>query len=219
MAVFRDLLQRKNDVSDRSAGDRARNRELVKEIMKKHLPDIITEEIIFNTTGKRKVKVPMRSVKEWRFIYSDRNEGVGQGEGNEPGDKIGSIGSDNAGDKPNPGEGGNEAGDIIISEMEIDLDEILDLMFEDLGLPFLERKKFHEIEVESESKWEGLRQQGIEPRLDLEETFIEKLRRKKMLEAKLSRLDPDSDEAKQLQEKLGKTPFPFREEEIGRAHV
>lgn len=214
MAVFRDLLQRKNDVSDRSAGDRARNRELVKEIMKEHLPDIITEEIIFNTSGKRKVKVPMRSVKEWRFIYSDRNEGVGQGEGNQPGDVIGSVDDADGGDKPNPGEGGNEAGDIIISEMEVDLDEILDLMFEDLGLPFLEHKKFHEIEVESESKWEGLREQGIEPRLDLEESFIEKLKRQKMLEAKLIKLDPDSKEALQLQEELEKKPFPFREEDF-----
>lgn len=214
MAIFRDLLQRKNDTSDRSAGDRARNRELVKEIMKKHLPDIITEEIIFNTSGKRKVKVPMRSVKEWRFIYSNRNEGIGQGEGNQPGDVIGSVDEDGAGDKTKPGEGSNEAGDIIISEMEIDLDEILDLMFEDLGLPFLERKKFHEIEVESESKWEGLRQQGIEPRLDFEESFIEKLKRQKMLEAKLAKLNPDSDEARQLQDELRKTPFPFHEEDL-----
>lgn len=212
MAIFRDLSQKK-DSSDRSAGDRARNRELVRESIKENLPDIITEEVIFETDGKKKIKVPITFVKEWRFVYGGNQDGVGQGEGLEPGDVIGST--DETGDKSKPGEGGNQSGEIIFEEAEIDLDELIDLMFEDLHLPFLEQKKLHEVEVESESKWEGLSQRGIEPRLDLEQSFIEKLRRRKMLEARLDEATKnDPAEALRIQEELNKNPFPFTEEDL-----
>lgn len=212
MATFRDLLQRKSDASDRSAGDRARHRQLVKEAIKDQLPEILTEEAIIGTSGSKKIKVPINSIKEWRFIYGRPRNGVGQGPGQEPGDQIGSTGDEVEQGKPE--EGGNEAGDIVL-EVTVDLEELIDLMFEDLGLPFLERKKFHEIEVESESKWEGLREQGIEPRLDLEASFIEKLKRQKILETQLEiALRTNPEEAKRILEELEKMPFPFREEDL-----
>ncbi len=213
MAIFRDLSQRKSDVSDRSAGDRARHRDIVKESIKENLPDIIIEEAIIGTTGTKKIKIPIRSVKEWRFVYSNRNDGVGQGEGNEPGDVIGRVDDDE--DRPKPGEAGNEVGETIYEEVEIDLNEVLNLMFEDLNLPFLEKKKLHQIEVESESKWEGLQEQGIEPRLDMEASFIEKLKRQKILEAQLQEAErKDSDDAQRIKAELDKEPFPFREEDL-----
>jgi len=211
MAIFRDLSQRKTDTSDRSAGDRARHRELIKEAIRKQLPEIIGEEDIMGQTGTgKKIKVPIRSLKEWRFIFSEKQDGVGQGE-KEPGDTIGKTGS---GDKPMPGLGGNEPGEMVLG-VTLDLDAVIDLMFEDLELPFLEEKKFYELELEQKTKWQGLRDKGIEPRLDLEASFLEKLKRQKVLEATAERVkQSDPELAEKLLEEAKKTPFPFREDDL-----
>lgn len=213
MAVFRDLSQRKTDTSDRSADDRARHKELVKEAIRDRLPEIIGEEDIMGQTGTgKKIKVPIRSLKEWRFIFSEKGDGIGQGQGGEePGDTIGKTGS---GDKPMPGLGGNEPGEMVL-EVTLDLDAVIDLMFEDLELPFLEEKKFHELELEKKTKWQGLKNKGIEPRLDLEASFIEKLRRQKAIEARAKKIEQSNPEqAKKILDKARKIPFPFREDDL-----
>lgn len=211
MAIFRDLSQRKTDTSDRSLGDRARHKDIIKEAIKKRLPEIIVEEDIMGDTGSKKIKIPIRSAKEWRFVYSERRDGAGQGEDYEPGDQVGAIGS---GDRPVPGIGGNEPGEITI-EITLDLDEAIDLMFEDLHLPFLEQKKFHELEYEDKTKWQGIKDSGIEPRLDLEASFIEKLKRQKMLESRQQYLETTNpEEAERLRSELDKNPFPFRDEDL-----
>ena len=95
-------------------------------------------------TRNRIIKVPIRGVKEYRFVYGDNAPGVGQGGDGEPkpGDVVGQ-GKD--------GKGGQQAGDrpgIDYYETDVSLDELVDLMFEDLELPDLERKRLRQIEVE-----------------------------------------------------------------------
>lgn len=213
MAIFRDLSQRKTDTSDRSAGDRARHKELVREAIKDQLPEIIGEEDIIGQTGTgKKIKVPIRSLKEWRFIFSEKQDGVGQGQGGEESGDI--VGTTDSGDKPMPGLGGNEPGEMVL-EVTLDLDAVIDLMFEDLELPFLEEKKFHELELEKKTKWQGLKDKGIEPRLDLEASFIERLKRRKIIEARARRVEQnDPEQAKNLLDEAQKIPFPFRDDDL-----
>src|SRR5690349_25154343 len=119
--------------------DQQRHKEKIKEAIKKNLADIVSEENIILSDGKKTIKVPIRSLDEYRFRYdSGQRQGVGQGDGNSKvGDVIGQ------GQQQGPGQG-KEAGDqpgIDYYEAEVTMDELAALIFEDLGLPNLEEKK------------------------------------------------------------------------------
>ena len=161
--------------SDRSAGDRIRHREKVRQSIRDSIADIIAEESIIGRDRDRIIKVPIRGIKEYRFVYGKNASGVGQGDGNlEPGEVIDDIpgqdkaGTPNAGDRPG----------IDYYETDVTLDELIDIMFEDLDLPDLERKKLREMEAERQSRRKGYRSVGIRVRLDKRRTVKEKIRRR-----------------------------------------
>lgn len=201
MAIFRDLSQQSS--SGRAARDRARHRTLVREALRRSLPDVITDEAIIGSAGSKKIKIPILGKKEYRFVYGSENSGVGQGEGVNPGDSIGKGKG-----RPQPGMGGDEAGEIVI-ELELSLEEVFDLLFEDLELPFLERKKFHEIEHERHGKLQGQRPHGSSHRLDIEASYVERLRRmqarkRELLERAAAIEHDDPVEAERLREEAHK---------------
>src|SRR5436305_14795821 len=62
--------------------DQQRHKEKIKEAVKKSLSDIVSEENIILSDGKKTIKVPSRSLYEYRFRYdSGQRPGGGQGEG------------------------------------------------------------------------------------------------------------------------------------------
>lgn len=67
--------------SDRSASDRARHRHKVRKAIRENISDIIAEEAIIGRAGDRVVKVPIRGIREYRFVYGDNAPGVGTGNG------------------------------------------------------------------------------------------------------------------------------------------
>ena len=76
------------------------------------------------------IKIPIRSVKEYRFVYGENSAGVAQGNGEQkPGDIVqqGDPGEQAAG---NAG-GGNQPGFDAI-ETDVTLEELVSIMFEDL---------------------------------------------------------------------------------------
>ena len=76
--------------SDRSARDRQRHRQKIRDSIRDNISDIIAEESIIGRDKNKIVKVPIRSIKEYRFIYGENAPGVAQGTGNEkPGDVVG----------------------------------------------------------------------------------------------------------------------------------
>jgi len=148
--------------SDRSAGDRLRHRQKIREAIRNNITDIIAEESIIGKDRNRIIKVPIRGVREYRFVYGDNAPGVGQGgDGDpQPGQVVGQ-GKD--------GKGGQQAGDrpgVDYYETDVTLDELIDLMFEDLELPDLERKRLRQVEVERQFRQKGFRRKGIRVRLD-----------------------------------------------------
>jgi sporulation protein YhbH len=59
------------------------------------------------------------------------------------------------------------------------LDELIELMFEDLELPDLDRKQLRQMEVERQFRQKGYRKKGIRVRLDKKRTARSRVKRKK----------------------------------------
>ncbi|WP_040683855.1 sporulation protein YhbH [Thermobrachium celere] len=173
MAIFRDMHSDPVE-HDRSIEDRRRHKKLVEKAIKDNLADILSEESIIGESKNKKVKIPIRGLKEYQFVYGKNTKGVASGDGTEKrGDRIGSEKKQGMGQQG----AGNQEGEEMY-ELEITIDDILDYLFEDLELPDMDRKKTSEILVESSRKRDGYQKYGIRPRLAKKRTVMEKIKRK-----------------------------------------
>lgn len=203
-SIIRDYSSHDSLRSDRSARDRQRHRKKVRESIRDNIADILDEESIIGKDKNKIIKVPIRSIKEYKFIYGDNAPGVGQGDGNsEPGQVIGQgegegQAHDKAGDKPG----------VDYYETDVTLDEIIEIMFEDLELPFMERKILREIMSERVSKRKGYRKKGIPARLDKKRTAIERIKRK-VAAGGATVIDPENPEER----------FPFHQDDMVYRHM
>jgi len=172
--VFRPYSESDALRSDRSATDRLRHRQKVREAIRGNIADIIAEESIIGQSRDKIIKVPIRGIREYRFVFGDSEPGVGTGNGDtEPGQIVGEAGSGEGG----PGSPGNRPG-VDYYETDITLEELVDIMFEDLELPNMERKKLREIAADSARKRKGFRRVGVRAHLDKKRTAMSRLRRK-----------------------------------------
>jgi sporulation protein YhbH len=174
-SIFRPFRQADAARSDRSSGDRLRHRQKVRQSIRENIADIVAEESIIGKDRERVIKVPIRGIKEYRFVYGDNAPGVGQGDGDsQPGQVVGQ--------RDGQGQGsGERAGDrpgVDYYETDVTLEELIDIMFEDLELPDLERKKLREIAAQRFTKRKGYRAVGVRVRLDKRRTVKAKVRRR-----------------------------------------
>ena len=161
--------------SDRSAGDRKRHRQKIRDSIRRNLADILSEESIIGQSKDRIIKVPIRSVREYQFIYGENSPGVAQGDGNsKPGDIVqkGKPGDPSVGDKA-----GNKPG-VDVIETDVTIEELIDIMCEDLELPDLQRKALKAIESTRAFRRKGYQRRGINARLDKKKTARNRIRRK-----------------------------------------
>jgi sporulation protein YhbH len=173
-AIFRPH-QSADKRSDRSARDRARHRQKIRNSIRDNIADIIAEESIIGRDQEKIIKVPIRSIKEYRFIYGENQPGVAQGSGeSKPGDVVQ---KGNPGQPDAAGQAGNSGG-IDAFETDVTLEELVDIMFEDLELPELQRKALKQIETNKVLKRKGFRKEGIRSRLDKKGTVKNRIRRK-----------------------------------------
>lgn len=205
MAIFREST----GGSGRAGEDRRRHHELVEESIKKNIGKIIAEESIIGQSRNKKIKIPIRGLKEYQFIYGKNRSGVGSGSGGEERGDILDPGEKEKGKSHEQG-AGNEAGEDIY-ETEITLDELINYLFDELNLPFMERKRFAEIESANSHKFSGYQQKGPPPRLAKKKAVIEKLKRRQGIK----RVD-DCDNPKELENSQTEPDerFPFREEDL-----
>lgn len=184
--------------SDRSARDRQRHRTKIRNSIKENIADIIAEESIIGSSKDKIVKVPIRSIKEYRFIYGDNSPGVAQGNGeSKPGDVVGK------GDPGQPdasGQAGDQPGSDVF-ETDVTIEELVEIMFEDLELPDLERKSYRQIESEVLQKRKGYQKEGIRSRLDKRRTARNRIRRKLAVTGSTSYSE-------------GEERFPFHKEDM-----
>ena len=159
--------------AERGRKDARRHREKQRDAIKERLPEIIADESIITHKKGKVVKVPIRSIDIPHFKpkTGDEQSGIGQGSG-KPGDVIGQKRLPNG----EPGEAGQEPGEDYI-ETEIPIEELIEMMLEDLGLPKLEEKEMQNITIELGWKIAGLGKAGIWPLLDKRATAREGIRR------------------------------------------
>lgn len=173
--IFREYRPSDAERSDRSAGDRQRHRQKVRESIRENIADIIAEESIIGKDKDRVIKVPLRGIKEYRFIFGENSPGASQGNGDsKPGDVVGKTG------KEGQGQGDDMAGDrpgVDYYETDVTLEELIEIMFEDLELPNLERRALREIIADYSSRRKGYRHVGIRVRLDKRRTAKQRVMR------------------------------------------
>jgi sporulation protein YhbH len=181
--IFREYRPSDAERSDRSAGDRLRHREKVRESIRENIADIIAEESIIGKNKDKVIKVPLRGIKEYRFIYGENAPGVGTGDGNaQPGQVVGKTGKDGQG--KGDGKAGDQPG-VDYYETDVSLEELIEIMFEDLELPNLERRALRQVPTDQSSKRKGYRHVGIRVRLDKRRTARQRVTR--MMATKRSR--------------------------------
>ena len=204
MSIFR----KHKSIADRSSSDRRRHKKKIEKAIKESIKDVIADESIIGQHGKKKIRIPVRGLKEYRFVYgsNDNNKNVGSGGSHKlkKGQKIGKSRADTA-EGQGAGKGGNQRGDEYY-DVEVSLEELAEYLFSDLELPDLERKNFRFVSQES-LKRKGYRFKGPRPRLSKKETLKRKIRRQKMAE-KVGTYDPDSGER-----------FPFHQDDLKYRHI
>jgi len=196
MSTFREH----KSIVDRAAADRVRHKKKIEKAIKESIKDVIADESIIGQHGKKKIRIPVKGIKEYRFIYgnNEKNKTVGSaGKHNvKRGQKIGQKRAQKA---LNEGAGNQEGEEVY--EVEITLEELAEYLFADLELPELEKKKFRYIS-EDALRRKGYRFEGIRPRLSKKETLKRKIKRKKRAIAAKT-YDPEGDER-----------FPFHKNDL-----
>ena len=172
------IFKQHKSIADRSASDRRRHKEKIEKAIKEGIHNIVAEESIIGQDGKKKIKIPVRGIKEYRFVYGrgQGSKGVGSAQGKDirKGQKI-KKGKQQGQGKPE--KAGNQKGEEYY-DVEITLDELAKYLFEDLNLPDLEKKSNSNI-FSYNIKRKGYRKKGINARLSKKETLKNKIRRQK----------------------------------------
>ena len=204
MSIFREHKTN----ADRSASDRSRHKQKIEKAIKDGITDIVAEESIIGQDGKKKVRIPVKGIKEWQFVYGD-NEGKKQA-GSAPGADIQKGQVVRKGQQQGQGSGnkaGNEKGDEFY-EVEITLEELAEYLFNSLNLPDLERKRLRTV-LEEKPRRHGIRPQGIPPRLDKRESAVQRIKRLSAARrAGTVEVDENGDEV-----------FPFHDNDLRYHHI
>ncbi|AQX56013.1 sporulation protein YhbH [Priestia flexa] len=162
--------------------DQKRHQEKIQEAIKNNLPDLITEENIVMSNGRDVVKIPIRSLDEYRIRYNyDKNKHVGQGDGeSKVGDVVARDGSGGDGKKgAGKGQGaGDQAGEDYF-EAEVSLMELQEALFAQLELPNLQRKESDNIVVEH-IEFNDIRRTGLMGNIDKKRTMMSAYKRNAM---------------------------------------
>ncbi|MET3576333.1 sporulation protein YhbH [Bhargavaea ullalensis] len=154
--------------------DQQRHLDKVRDAIRKNLPDLISEENIVMSDGRKVVKIPIRSLDEYKIRYNhSKSQHVGQGKGDS---KVGDVlGKDGSGQ----GQGGKQAGDAPgqdVYEAEVSVAELEEALFQEMELPNLERKEQEDI-VTDHITFNDIRKKGLIGNIDKKRTILSALKR------------------------------------------
>ncbi|WP_391119518.1 sporulation protein YhbH [Psychrobacillus sp. L3] len=158
--------------------DQERHMDKVKEAIKDNLPDLISEESIIMSNGREVIKIPIRSLDEYKIRYNyDKTKHVGQGDGDsQVGDVI-------ARDPSGEGSGaGKQAGDQAgkdYYEAEVTIAELENILFKEMELPNLQQKEQAEITTDK-VEFNDIRKKGLMGNIDKKRTIITAIKRNAM---------------------------------------
>ncbi|MED0678190.1 sporulation protein YhbH [Aneurinibacillus thermoaerophilus] len=152
--------------------DQQRHQEKVKEAIKQNLPDLINEESIVMSNGRDVVKIPIRSLDEYRIRYNyNKSKHVGQGDGDS---KVGDVIARESGAGQGPGAGDQPGIDYY--EAEISVEELEEMLFAEMELPNLQQKQEDQVIV-TDIRFNDVRKKGLIGNIDKKRTILEALRR------------------------------------------
>lgn len=149
--------------------DTSRFRQIVRGRVKQNLRKYMSNGELIGRQGKDLVSIPIPEIELPHFRFGGRQGGVGQGPG-EVGTPIG---------RGEPGDGSGPAGDQPgnhILEVELTLQELVELLGEELGLPRVQPKSKNQIEGEI-TRYTGIRRVGPEGLRHFKRTYREALKR------------------------------------------
>jgi sporulation protein YhbH len=196
--------------ADRSATDRRRHKQKIEKAIREGIYHIVADESIIGQDGKKKIRIPVRGIKEYQFVYGDNqnNKKVGSAPGKNI--KRGQQVGDAKKDKVQAEGAGNEPG-VEYYEIEITLEELASYLFDNLNLPELEKKQLKKLMAEK-MKRHGYRTHGIRPRLDKKKTVKQKIRRKAILDRKPTKKihEPETEDEER---------FPFHNSDLRFKHI
>lgn len=157
--------------------DQKRHMDKVKDAIQNNLPDIISEESIIMSNGQDVIKIPIRSLDEYKIRYNhDKSKHVGQGDGDS---QVGDVvASDKGNDKAGQGQGkqaGNQPGQDY-TEAEVSIAEIEEALFKELELPNLERKDQADTTTE-QIEFNDIRKKGLIGNIDKKRTILTAVKR------------------------------------------
>ena len=201
------IFKERNTTADRSANDRSRHKKKIEKAIRDGVHDIIANESIIGQDGKKKIRIPVKGIREWQFVYGD-NEG-NKNVGSAPGQDIkrGQVVKNSQQQQPGQA-AGNSPGDEFY-DVEITLEELASYLFDSLSLPDLEQKRFKQL-VAEKPKRHGTRSVGIPPRLNKKSSMVQRLRRKAAASrAGAIEVDPET----------GEQIFPFHENDLRYHHI
>lgn len=205
MSIFREH----KTSADRSASDRSRHKKKIEKAIRDGITDIISEESIIGQDGKKRIKIPVRGIKEWQFVYGDN---TGQKKiGSAPGQDIEQGQVVKKGQQPGQGSGnraGKDKGEEAY-EVEITLEELAEYLFESLKLPDLDKKRLKTI-MQEKPKRHGTRTTGIQPRLNKKLSAIERIKRKAAAK-RAGEIETDPETGDEI--------FPFHDNDLRYHHI
>lgn len=159
--------------------DQQRHHEKVQDAIKKNLPDLVSEESIVMSNGRDLIKVPIRSLDEYKIRYNhDKSKHVGQGNGKS---SVGDVVAREPSQKQGQGQGegaGDQAGKDYY-EAEVSITELEAMLFQELELPNLKQKEEDNVVVEN-IEFNDIRKKGLMGNVDKRRTILEALKRNAM---------------------------------------
>lgn len=158
--------------------DQTRHQQKIRDALKSNLPDLVSDESIILSDGRKQVRVPMRSLDEYRFRYNfGKSKHVGQGDGDtKVGDVLGRDPAGSAADGPGKGQGAGDSPGEDVYEADVDIEEMENVLFEDWELPNLRETQKQELTTEK-IRFTDVRKKGMMANIDKKRTLLENLRR------------------------------------------
>lgn len=199
-----------NTHADRSAKDRGRHKEKIEKAIREGVHDIVAEESIIGQDGKKKIRIPVRGIKEYKFVYGSNNSQQTGSAGDADvsrGQKIGQKEQQQQG-QGKPDKAGNKPGEEYY-DVEVTLEELAYYLFKDLELPDMEQKQMKEI-LSEKYRRKGYRKDGIRPRLSKKESAKQRIKRK---------MAATKQGAIKINEETGEEEFPFIENDLRYKHI
>lgn len=162
------------ELFSRGARDWLRHNQKVREAVRGNLPELLAGADLITHPHHRTVLVPVRFLEHARFRLAEpqAHTGAGQGKG-EPGQVLRPA---QAGDARGAGGAGTEGNEIRFV-LELEMDEIVDWLWEEFKLPDLKPKRSAALD-EPDYVREGWDRRGARSRLDRRRTVKEAVKRR-----------------------------------------